>query len=169
MKKIILIVLTTILSYSVEVNDTLPTTVIPGKHGGTVEHQAWNSDSLKGKVHTILYMDPDKREATQGLLDALGGLKLSSNRYTTVAIINLAATWLPNSIIQSKLKSKQKDLKNMEYIFDKDRYLVKKWNLKDNDSNVIITNSKNRVVYQKSGNFTQKDIKQIISIIKNTK
>jgi len=170
MNKIIhlLIPLLFVSSYALDIG-TVPSHIVLDKdNGGSANGSAWDSHSLKGKVHTLLYMDPDKRDESQILLDALSKLKVDNKAYSTVAIINLAATWMPNSILQSKLREKQKELNNMEYVFDKTKFLVKKWHLKDDASNVVILDKNSKVIYQKSGKLSPKDVQEILQIISKT-
>jgi hypothetical protein len=155
----------TLIGNAIEIGHIPPHIILKKTNGGTTDGKAWDSKSLKGKVHTLLYMDPDKRSDSQILLDALAKLNIDNHKYSTVAIINLAATWLPNSILQSKLKEKQKELKNMEYVFDKTKFLVKKWKLKDDASNVLILDKDSKVIYQKNGKLQPYDIKNILDII----
>ena len=167
MRKIVIFLLAIFtIANALSVGERLPNVVLDKANGGTSDKKAWYSKTLRGKVHLILYMDPDKREETQALLDALNSLNVNSNSYSTVAIVNLAATWLPNAILESKLSKKQKELKNTVFVFDKRKYLVKKWGLKDNDSNVIIINRNSKVIYQKSGKISKMDIDTILSLIK---
>ena len=169
MKKIILFLGSTFFCYALSVGE-IPTDITLAKaNGGTSQGKAWHSNSLKGKVHTLLYMDPDKREDSKLLLDALNKLKHKNNDYTTVAIVNLAATWMPDIILESKLKSKQKELKNMEYIFDKKKYLVTKWHLVDDASNVFVLDKESRVIYVKSGKLMAQDVIEILNKINEAK
>jgi len=169
LQKIIFILLSFMfMGNAVEVGHVLPKVILDKANGGTADDKVWNSKILKGKVHTLLYMDPDKRSDSQILLDALAKLNIDNHKYSTVAIINLAATWMPNSILQSKLKEKQKELNNMEYVFDKTKFLVKKWHLKDDASNVMILDKNSKVIYQKSGKLSTKDVEKILQIISKT-
>ena len=142
-----------------------PSVVIDKENGADSQGKAWHSQMLKGKVHTLLYMDPDKREESMLLLKALQKMSHSASSYQTVAIINLAATWMPNAVLQSLLAKKQKELKNMMYIFDKKKFLVSKWHLKDDASNVLILDKQSRVIYQKSGRLSAKDVAVILKKI----
>jgi len=169
MKKIILFLGGTFFCYALSLGEIPSNIVLDKSNGGTSEGKVWHSNSLKGKVHTLIYMDPDKREDSKLLLDALAKLNYPERVYSTVAIINLAATWMPNAILKSKLKSKQKELKNMEYIFDKTKFLIKKWHLKDDASNVFVLNKKSKVIYAKSGKLDSKDIINILNKINETK
>jgi predicted transcriptional regulator len=165
MKKIIIFLSSTLFCYALSIGETLPNIVLDKANGGSSQGKAWHSSSLKGKVHTLLYMDPDKRDDNKLLLDALHKLKHKKGDYTTVAIVNLAATWMPNMILEDKLKSKQKELKNMEYVFDKKKYLVQKWHLKDDASNVFVLDKQSQVIYAKSGKLTAHDVIEILNKI----
>jgi len=133
---------------------------------GSSNEKAWHSSDLKGKVHLLLYMDPDKRKETQALLDALNRLEVDSKAYSTVAIVNLTATWMPDAILEGLLSKKQKELKNNSFVFDKTKYLVKKWKMKDDASNVLIVDKNAKILYQKAGKLSAAEINKMIDIIR---
>jgi len=169
MKKIILFLGSTFLLYALHIGEIPVSVTLDKANGGTSQKTAWHSDTLKGRVHTLIYMDPDKRDDTKLLLDALAQLNDVNDKYSTVAIVNLAATWMPDSILEAKLKSKQKELKNMEYIFDKTKFLVKKWHFRDDASNVLVLDTQSRVMYMKTGLFTPQDVVEILKEIEQAK
>jgi len=151
---------------AVNIGDTLPPVTLEKENSGTSDDKAWQSISLKGKVHLILYMDPDKRKETQVVLDALNKLEVDGKAYSTVAIVNLAATWMPDAILEGLLSKKQKELKNTSFVFDKKKYLVKKWKMKDDASNVLIVDKNTKILYQKAGKLSTTEINKIIDIIR---
>jgi len=151
---------------AVNIGDILPPVTLEKENGGTSDDKAWQSISLKGKVHLILYMDPDKRKETQVVLDALNKLEVDGKAYSTVAIVNLAATWMPDAILEGLLSKKQKELKNTSFVFDKKKYLVKKWKMKDDASNVLIVDKNTKILYQKAGKLSTSEINKIIDIIR---
>jgi len=153
---------------AVNVGDTLPYATLENESGGTSHNKPWHAKSLKGKVHLLLYMDPDKREETQELLDAVNVLKVDSKKYSTVAIVNLAATWMPDAILKGLLSKKEKELKNTSFIFDKKKYLVKKWKMKDDASNILIVDKNLKILYQKVGEVSKKDVNHILKTISDT-
>ena len=125
--------------------------VLDKDNGGDSKDNAWHSKNLQGKVHILLYMDPDKREESMPFLDTLNAEKYDKKKYSTVAIVNLAATWMPDAILESLLSKKQKELQNTEFVFDKTKCFVKKWQMKDDASNVLVLDKDMKVLYQKSG------------------
>ena len=55
---------------AIELGQVPPSVVIDGKNGGKVDGSAWDSSMLKGKIHTLFYVDPDKRDLNNPLADA---------------------------------------------------------------------------------------------------
>lgn len=139
--------------------------ILKGDNGGYANGKTWNSDSLKGKINLILYTDPDQQKLAQLLVSKLDTLTFSKNRLRITFMLNTAATIIPNFIIRTKLKQKAKVSKNIEYVLDQNKKLVTKWNLKDEDLNVIILDKSDKVLYNHFGNITENDIKKIMEIL----
>ena len=168
MKYLTIWCIVTLSLFSLEIGEVPPLVSLQGEAGGTVLGKAWSSRTLEGKVHLLLYMDPDKADETEVLFKRLSQTSQSLKGYSSVAIINLEATWLPNKLIEAKLRKKQKSLKNMVYLFDKHRLLVKRWGLKDNDANVIILDPKMRVVYVHHGTLSPLEVEKIFQKLEAT-
>jgi hypothetical protein len=95
------------------------------KRGERVQGGPWSSEELKGKVHVLFYVDPDKKDLNNEASEALNAEKFSFKRFQSVAVINMAATWLPNFAISSALKEKQKRYPKTIYVRDYQKVLVK--------------------------------------------
>lgn len=148
---------------------TVPKAVsINGENGGRIDGSAWDSTMLKGKIHTVFYVDPDKRDVNNPFADALKAKNFDRNKVNSVAIINLAATWLPNVFIESKLKEKQKKFPHTIYVKDKKKVLVKEWDLADDNSDILIFDQKGKLIYKKFGKLSNEEIKDVIALIENT-
>ena len=166
MKKMILfLTIFTLNSFALNFNEIPKSVKLSNKNGGQTDGTVWNSTMLKGKIHTLLYIDPDQRHDTTAILDAINGKKFDTKKHKLVAIINLASTWMPNALIETKLKSNQKDMPHMLYVFDKTKHLLKNWNLKDDSINVLIFDKNGKLIYQKSGNFNSAKIQNILKMI----
>lgn len=139
--------------------------ILKGDNGGRIDGSVWNSKMLKGKVHIVFYVDPDKRDLNEALSHALKKRHFNRKKYASVAIINLAATWLPNAILESKLKDKQKEFPDTIYVKDAKKILVKKWALADDNSDILIFNKRGKLIYKKFGQLSAKDIKKVIQLI----
>ncbi len=152
---------------AIEVGKVPPTVTIEGKQGGKLDGKAWQSTMLKGKVYTLFYVDPDERDLNNAFADALKAKKFDRNKVNFVAVINLAATWLPNVILEAKLKDKQKKFPHTLYVKDKKKVLVKKWGLADDNSDILIFDQEGKLVYKKFGKMSQKEIAEAIVLIEH--
>jgi len=143
---------------------SLPSVTLSGSNGGYADGRSWDSTALKGATRLIIYMDPDKRKNIDPLMKALS--RNRSKAFTTVAIVNLAATWMPNRVLISKLNKQKSKMKHTEYVFDKKRVLVSKWGLPDDDTTVIVADATGKVLYEKSGKLTNTDVTTILKKVK---
>lgn len=168
MKKVVLgFLLLCVSALSVELGNVPPAVVIEGKEGGWTDGKAWHSSMLKGKIHTLFYVDPDERDLNNGLADALKAKKFDRKKVNSVAIINLAATWLPNVIIEAKLKERQKKFPNAIYVKDKKKVLVREWGLADDNSDILIFDQKGKLIYKKFGQVSEKEIPEVLELIES--
>lgn len=154
-----------VMLHAVTVGEKLPNIILDKANGGDSAEKAWHATSLKGKVHVVLYMDPDKRKEAMPFLNTLHAKHFDTKQYSTVAIVNLAATWMPDAVLEALLTKKQKELQNTVFIFDKTKYLVKKWKMKDDASNVLVCDKEGKVLYQKSEKLLPSDVQKIMDII----
>jgi len=152
-------------AFAIKVGEVPLKVKIDGDNGGKLDGSAWNSSMLKGRIYTLFYVDPDERNLNNPLAEALKARKFDRKKVNSVAIINLAATWLPNMILEEKLKEKQKKFPHTIYVKDKKKILVKEWNLADDNSDILIFNKKGKLIYQKFGEVSVSEIKKIIALI----
>jgi len=168
MKKSILALLVLVGSaVAVEVGKVPASVTINGKDGGRTNGKAWNSSSLKGKVHIVFYVDPDEKDLNKALNQALKKETFDRSKFASVAIVNMAATWMPNVAIEAKLKSKQKEFSRTTYVRDRSKVLVKKWALADDNSDVLVFDKSGKLIYKKFGKLSKEEIAKVISLIKS--
>jgi len=138
---------------------------ISGKNGGKIDGTAWSSSMLKGKIYILFYVDPDKKELNQALAHTLKNKHYDRSKADSIAVINLAATWLPNAILEPMLKKKQKEFPDTLYVKDKKKVLVKKWHLADDNNDILIFDKKGKLIYKKFGKLSAAEIKKVITLI----
>lgn len=138
---------------------------ISGDNGGKLDGSTWSSSMLKGKIYTLFYVDPDKKELNQSLAKALKAHNFDRKKVDSIAIINLAATWIPNAILETILEKKQKEFPHTLYVKDKKKVLVKQWKLADDNSDILIFDKKGKLIYKKFGKVSESEIKEIIKLI----
>ena len=164
--KIILILVPTMLLAELPIGEIPPKIVLKGDLGGRIDGTQWSSEELVSeKIIVLFYVDPDESELNNHVSDALKAEDYPKEKYGSIGMANMAATWLPNFAINMKLKSKQEKHKNTLYVKDLDKTLVKKWGLSDDNSNVVVFGKNGRVLYSVDGKFTDAQVKEIVKVI----
>jgi len=166
MKKILLTgVILCANAMAIEVGKVPPAVDISGSDGGKTDGTAWHSGSLKGKVIIAFYVDPDKKELNSELNHALQKRQFDGRKFGSVAIVNMAATWMPDMAIEALLKKKQKEFKNTLYVRDRNKVLVKKWGLDDDNSDVMLFSKEGKLFYKKFGKLSPAEIQKLLALI----
>ncbi|MCX6128079.1 MAG: transcriptional regulator [Proteobacteria bacterium] len=152
---------------NLELSKALPPISISDVHGGLVKDgTSWNSASMLGTLTFLVYVDPDDSELNDALIDRLHDEKFPEQVFHSVAIINLAATWKPNSIIMSVLRTKQEKFPRTTYVFDKDRFVAQNWNLTPEGYHVVLLDRDGALLYEKAGKLEKNEIEKFVELIK---
>jgi predicted transcriptional regulator len=169
-KKIILLLVAALplTAYSSAPVDSvlLPDIVLKGKDGGLHDNSEWRSTTLKNNINLLFYVDPDKQRQIKPLLARIDSLSFSHEVLRKTFVLNVSATMIPDFILLKKVAKRAKTAQNLTYVFDNEKVLVKKWNLVDDDINILLFDSSGYVVYKHSGEITHNNISHIISKIK---
>ena len=156
----------TVVLAELPIGETPPKVVLKGDLGGRLDGTQWSSEELvSGKVIVLFYVDPDESELNNHASDALKAENYPKEKYGSIGMANMAATWLPNFAINMKLKSKQEQYKSTVYVKDLDKTLVKKWGLSDDNSDVIVFGKDGRVLFSVDGKFTDAQVKEIVKVV----
>ena len=151
---------------AITIGEVPSSVVIDGDNGGMVlDGSAWNSSTIADKVYVMFYVDPDEKDTNNEFSATLKEKKYDRSNYGSMAVINLAATWKPNFVIESILESKQEEFPDTIYVKDKNSVLVNKWKVEDDASNVVIFSKSGTVLFYKSGKMSEEDIRNAIKII----
>lgn len=143
-----------------------PPIKLEGESGAKVDGTAWNSDMLKGKVTSFFYVDPDERSSNEPLEAAFKKEQFPFETHQSVAVINMAASWLPNSILASKLAGKQEEFPMTTYVKDFKKVLVSAWGLKDDAVNVVIFDKDGKVLVLNKGPYSEAELPNLVKIIR---
>ena len=163
---IFIILVPTMLLAELPIGEIPPKVVLKGDLGGRIDGRQWSSEELVSeKVIVLFYVDPDESELNNHVSDALKAENYPKEKYGSIGMANMAATWLPNFAINMKLKSKQEKHKETVYVKDLDKTLVKKWGLSDDNSDVIVFGKDGRVLYSVDGKFTDAQVKEIVKVV----
>jgi len=150
----------------IQVGQVPPVVDLKDKLGGRVDGTPWSSRELTGKVHVIFYVDPDEKDLNNEASDALKKESFPRDKFQSVGIINMAATWLPNFAISSALKKKQKKYPTTIYVRDYKKTLVKEWGIADDNSDILAFDKKGRLIFHKDGKLNEEEIRQLIEVIR---
>lgn len=165
--KVFLILLLIFLSFNLYSQEILKKVVLEKEDGGRIDGTPWSSEELKGRVFVIFYVDPDERDLNEHVADLIKNENFSTDKMTSVGIINMAATWLPNFVIAGLLKQKQKKYPHAIYVKDFKKVLVKEWDLKDDSSNIIVFDKKGQVLIKVMGKASSEEADKILSLIRS--
>ena len=163
---IFLMLFPTIVLAELPIGEIPPKVVLKDDLGGRLDGMQWSSEELvSGKVIVLFYVDPDESELNNHVSDALKAENYPKEKYGSIGMANMAATWLPNFAINIKLKSKQEQYKSTVYVKDLDKTLVKKWGLSDDNSDVVVFGKDGSVLFSVDGKFTDAQVKEIVKVV----
>ena len=166
MRLLFLFILSTITVFALELNVMLPKILLSADEGGTLEKLAWDSSSLKDKVHVVFYVDPDEKSTNNEASEALKKENFDRQYYGSVAVINMAASWLPNWALDNALQEKQANYPDTLYIKDMNKKLVQAWDIKDDSSNIYVIDKEGIVRFKHEGKLDETAISLLIKTIK---
>ena len=163
---IFLMLFPTMVLAELPIGEIPPKVVLKDDLGGRLDGTQWSSEELvSGKVIVLFYVDPDESELNNHVSDALKAENYPKEKYGSIGMANMAATWLPNFAINMKLKSKQEQYKSTVYVKDLEKTLVKKWGLSDDNSDVVVFDKDGSVLYSDDGKFTDAQVKEIVKVV----
>jgi YtfJ family uncharacterized protein len=152
---------------AIEMGEIPPKIELKEKLGGRLDGKPWSSEELRERVHVLFYVDPDEKDTNNDASEALDREKFPSDRFQSVGIINMAATWLPNFGISAALKDKQKRYPTTIYVRDYKKVLVNAWKIADDSSDVLAFDKNGRLIFRKDGKLTAEEIQRLIRVIRD--
>ena len=150
----------------IKIGEAPPFLLLEGKAGGRVDGSAWSSAELTGKVHVLMYVDPDKVKVNSHVEEALANEKFDPQNFATVGAINMAASWKPDFAIDLILKGKQEKYPNTIYVRDKSRAFVSEWGLVDQGYHVLGVSGDGKIIFSAGTKLTADEIKELIELIR---
>jgi hypothetical protein len=152
---------------AIEMGQVPPKVELKEKVGGRLDGTAWSSEELKGKVHVLFYVDPDEKDTNNEASEALDKEKFPAEKFQSVAIINMAATWMPNFAISMSIEDKQKRYPRTIYVKDYKKVLVDVWKIADDSSDILAFDKQGKLIFRKDGKLGPGDIQKLIQTIKD--
>jgi predicted transcriptional regulator len=162
---VILFVASNLVEAGLELNLEPPPVKLIGEVGGRLDGTAWSSSELKGVVHILMYVDPDKVKINEHVEEALAKEQYPTEQIRSVAIVNLAVTWKPKFLIQNILKGKQKKYPRTINVTDKSKVLVEQWGLADHSYNVLVFGPSGNLLFNKSRALSAADVENLTAMV----
>jgi predicted transcriptional regulator len=149
-----------------EVGKVPPILRLEGEIGARVSGQPWSSEELKGNLFCLFYIDPEEKKHNEPVEVAFKKEQFPKEKLKSVAIVNMAAAWYPNSMIASQLEAKQKEFPDTVYAKDFKKELVKTWQLQDDNVNVALINREGVVIFLKKGPMNAGEIQELMDTVR---
>ena len=162
---IVLFVASSLVNAELELNQAPPLARLAGDVGGRLDGTSWNSSELKGVVHILMYVDPDKIKVNEHVEEALAREQYPSEKIRSVAITNLAATWKPKFLITNLLKRKKKKYPRTTYVTDKSKVLVERWGLLDHSYNVLVFGPNGNLLFNQGRALSGVEVENLTALI----
>jgi YtfJ family uncharacterized protein len=150
---------------AIEIGQIPPKVELKEKLGGRTDGKPWSSEELRGKVHVLFYVDPDAKNTNNDASEALDRENFAIDKFQSVAIINMAATWFPNFALSSALKDKQKRYPEVIYVRDYKKVLVDAWKIADDSYNILAFDKEGKLIFRKDGKLRAEEIQMLIKVI----
>ena len=144
-----------------------PIVELAGDAGGRVDGKPWSSRELTGVVHILMYVDPDEVKTNEHVEKALKDASFPEEKFISIAMINLAASWKPKFVIDQVLKKKQKQYPKTIYVRDVNKLLVSAWGLRDQDYHVVAFDLEGKVLFSKGGSLSADEVDTLLETIRS--
>ncbi len=132
---------------------------------GSLDGQSWSTESMKGRIAIVFYVDPDKKNLNNKASEALKEKEYDIKKVQSYAIINMKATWLPNIAISKSIKAKQKKYPRTKYVKDYKFYLSKGWDFKSKGNDVFVFDANGNELFRNLGKLDDAQIEKLIATI----
>lgn len=178
MKKILLALCFTpsiCFAHNIKLNHALPQVDVKShgelllKDNGVV-YEKWHTKQLQGKVRVIQAIAgrSASKEMNMPLMKAITAHNFSVKDYQTTTIINQDdAMWGTGSFVKSSAEDSKKEFSWSSLVLDKNGTASEAWQLKQENSIIIVLDKSAKVVFVHEGALSAEKIKSVISIIKN--
>jgi YtfJ family uncharacterized protein len=162
-------------AHNIKINHELPKITI-NSHGelllkdNDVVYEKWNTQQLKGKVRVIQAIAgrSASKEMNAPLMKAITAQNFDVKDYQTTTIINQDdAMWGTGGFVKSSAEDSKKEFSWSSLVLDEDGTAAKVWQLKQENSMIIIVDKSSKVIYVNEGVLSTNEIKHAISTIKN--
>jgi len=90
------------------------------------------------KTFVLFYIDPDVRELSNPLTEAIYSKNYSKDKFGAIGVVNCKDTWIPNSVIRNGVVDKQKQYPESVLLLDKNYILKSAWKTCDGNNAMVV-------------------------------
>lgn len=137
--------------------------------GDQTHFASWNSKQLLGKVRVIqaLAGRSSAKEMNAPLMAALTAAQFPEQHYQTTSIINQDdAIWGTGSFVKSSAQDSKKAFPWSSIVLDESGVVAQNWALAEKSSTIIVLDKQGRVLFIKEGALSEKEINQVLTLIR---
>lgn len=149
----------------IEIGTVPPYVRIESDEGGRINGESWALSDSFGKMRLMLYVSPNQQEEVQPLLYRLDSLRIDPNSIEVVFAVNTDAAWIPNFIIENRVKDKAADDTTKTYVLDKNRIIEKYWDLECDAPNILVFNKNCELLFHHYGEIDEAVIQKSLQFI----
>ncbi|KJG59210.1 hypothetical protein UA38_02470 [Photobacterium kishitanii] len=158
----------------IEIGATLPTVTVTNKgelvlNNDSISYQFWHSTKLEGKTRIIMAIAgrSSAKKINAKLVNAISAARFPQQQYQTTTIINQDdAIWGTASFVKSATEDNKKKYPWSSIVLDSNGIVQKTWDLKKENSAIIVLNKNAQVVFVHEGQLNQRQIEQVIALVK---
>ncbi|OBX09260.1 hypothetical protein QV08_02110 [Gallibacterium salpingitidis] len=137
-------------------------------NGDKVQYQAWNSNTLAGKVRVVQHMAGriSVKSMNDPLMDKIKAAHFPHDKYQTTTIVNVAdATLGMSSMAKSKTEKGKKEFPYTSVIVDENGKVKNAWQLQPENSLILVLDKQGKVQFAKEGKLSDAENKQVVDLV----
>ncbi len=136
--------------------------------GKAISYQHWTSDQLAGKVRVIQAIAgrSSAKKKNAKLMKAITKQNFDQRQYQTTTVINQDdSLWGTSRLVKSFAETSKKAFSWSSIVLDKKGSVAEDWQLKANESTIIVLNRHAQVLFVKEGALDTTGINQVITLL----
>ncbi|BCZ19826.1 hypothetical protein NHP190012_14680 [Helicobacter sp. NHP19-012] len=138
-------------------------------HGNSIDYKVWDSKNLVGKVRILQHMAGRKsvKAENQPLMDKIVIAHFDENKYQTTNIVNIDDAIMGTGLFaKGETKKAKKQHPNSQVVMDNDGVVQKAWDLKKQESLIVVLDKAGKVRFVHEGKLTNAQIQQVLNLAK---
>lgn len=128
----------------------------------------FDSNHFKGKTFVLFYVNPKYRNLNNEASETLRLQKFDRDEFGSVAIIDLKASWIPNSLVMKGIRKKQKKYPDTIYLKDRRRYMHKHLDFKPSGNDIFAFDKDGKMIFKHLGKMNPEQVNEMVEVLKKS-